>query len=54
MSFLSSEDRDNIRNMLSDPATEEDITMLLWAAVAYAAARLGTEILLPYTHRGYT
>ena len=54
MDLLTQTDRDNIRNMLSDPQTENDITFILWATVAYAAARLSTEIILPHKHRGYT
>ena len=52
--IFSSEDYQNIRNMLQDPDAGGDIVFWLYATVAYAVLRVTTDIAFPGKIRGFT
>ena len=52
--MFSSEDIQNIRNMLFDADAGGDVQFWLYATVAYAVLRVATEVLVPGKIRGFT
>ena len=51
---FSTEDYQNVRNMLMDPEAGGDVVFWLYATAFYAILRVGTEVLFPGKVRGFT